>query len=274
MFTCTLLNPIKKVEFYLRTLRACQPTTIQEAKSKLLNFSGCKPETATIAVLASTLFLDPNEYHRRWNLWFGPRHQVGVWYNWMNKQFPGKWTTTSDELDVRWNANQKFLTNLNKINPHSIKIELAFDSYLKFITLLKENPGKKLVPSFEIDLIWHSHMLDHPTYVKDMKNYFGYIIHHNDTVEIVSKQVDDTRNLWENRFGMKMPDLLIATTVGGGLSFKAMQQYQPPPQQQQQQQQQKSDSSGSGCSSSTSCWNSCQTCSSGSCSSCSGCSGD
>jgi len=81
--------------------------------------------------------------------------------------------------------------------------EKSIDKYEKFMYLHKKYPNETITPDFEIDLIWHAHMLDHANYVKATKRYVGRIIDHNDSSSATSLEMYKKRTnvLWENEFG-------------------------------------------------------------------------
>ncbi|WP_058759764.1 glycine-rich domain-containing protein [Pantoea dispersa] len=57
----------------------------------------------------------------------------------------------------------------------------AIEQYKKFMYLLHKYHGvsdKKLVPSVEVDEIWHHHILDTRAYAKDCDAIYGYFMHH------------------------------------------------------------------------------------------------
>lgn len=57
----------------------------------------------------------------------------------------------------------------------------AIEQYKNFMYLLHKYhgvSGKKLVPSVEVDEIWHHHILDTRSYAKDCETVYGYFMHH------------------------------------------------------------------------------------------------
>jgi hypothetical protein len=50
--------------------------------------------------------------------------------------------------------------------------------YRKFLYLCGKNPGQTIVPTHEIDIMWHTHILDTQNYALDCHNAFGYFLHH------------------------------------------------------------------------------------------------
>lgn len=55
----------------------------------------------------------------------------------------------------------------------------AIQLYKNFLLLNKKHKHQfNLVPSLEIDEIWHHHILDTSSYVRDCENIFGELLHH------------------------------------------------------------------------------------------------
>lgn len=54
----------------------------------------------------------------------------------------------------------------------------AIAQYLAFLYLADYYPNLQLVPSLEIDRVWHYHILDTQKYLEDCQFLFGYIVHH------------------------------------------------------------------------------------------------
>ena len=56
--------------------------------------------------------------------------------------------------------------------------ELAIANYIRFLVLKHEYPNAEIVPSQEIDRVWHLHILDTLNYAADCQAVFGQFIHH------------------------------------------------------------------------------------------------
>lgn len=54
----------------------------------------------------------------------------------------------------------------------------AIASYLNFLSLIYLYPNLPLVPTQEIDQVWHHHILDTSKYAQDCQMLFGRFIHH------------------------------------------------------------------------------------------------
>lgn len=54
----------------------------------------------------------------------------------------------------------------------------AINRYSMFLCLIYLYPNRKLVPTQEIDKVWHHHILDTMKYTQDCEMLFGRFIHH------------------------------------------------------------------------------------------------
>jgi hypothetical protein len=74
--------------------------------------------------------------------------------------------------------------------------------YLKFLQLMKESIAI-LVPTLDIDLLWHTHQLSPVAYDKYCKTHIGRRINHVDTIRTTKRSTgeDDTARLWATRYG-------------------------------------------------------------------------
>ncbi len=76
-------------------------------------------------------------------------------------------------------------------------ISKALDRYRKFVHLKKMYPQESLVPMYDIDLLWHTHMLYPEAYCLDTLAYLGKILNHDDSSN--SRTKGSKRNLSEIR---------------------------------------------------------------------------
>lgn len=58
------------------------------------------------------------------------------------------------------------------------KIEMLEKWYRRFLFLVKLYPEKMIVPTKDIDLFWHTHILDTKKYMMDCESLFGGYFHH------------------------------------------------------------------------------------------------
>ncbi|KUI67159.1 Glycine-rich domain-containing protein 1 [Cytospora mali] len=60
----------------------------------------------------------------------------------------------------------------------------AIDRYEKFFTLIAENPGVRIAPTQDIDLVWHTHQLWPKSYVAySRQRTNGRFVNHNDNLD-------------------------------------------------------------------------------------------
>ncbi|GAA5796751.1 hypothetical protein HPULCUR_002126 [Helicostylum pulchrum] len=73
--------------------------------------------------------------------------------------------------------------------------------YASFLAVIKENKGLTAVPTYEIDLAWHTHMLHHGNYSMFCSGFIGNIINHDDTIpeKELKNYVKKTDMAWHAR---------------------------------------------------------------------------
>ncbi len=59
------------------------------------------------------------------------------------------------------------------------EVEEACRLYRNFLFLHYKYPNETLVPSEDIDEVWHNHILDTQKYNQDCQNLFGEFFHHD-----------------------------------------------------------------------------------------------
>ncbi|KAG6577614.1 Glycine-rich domain-containing protein 1, partial [Cucurbita argyrosperma subsp. sororia] len=100
--------------------------------------------------------------------------------------------------------------------PHmdnEVFLQEAVARYKGFLYLIKSNREKSIkrfcVPTYDIDLIWHSHQLNPISYCKDLKNLIGMVLEHDDmdSDRTKGKKLDTgfsgTTKQWEDTFGTR-----------------------------------------------------------------------
>lgn len=82
-------------------------------------------------------------------------------------------------------------------------LQRAIDRYSKFLKLLKLYPKTMLVPTLDIDLIWHTHQCSAVRYQTDTQAFCGRFIDHDDTVgkPELGDGMEKTQKLFRIRFG-------------------------------------------------------------------------
>ncbi|GMI67977.1 GLYCINE RICH DOMAIN PROTEIN 2 [Hibiscus trionum] len=96
---------------------------------------------------------------------------------------------------------------------NDIFIEEAVARYKGFLHLIRRNREKSIkrfcVPTYDIDLIWHTHQLHPVSYCKDLNRTLGKILEHDDTDSdrTKGKKLDvgfsGTTKQWEDTFGTR-----------------------------------------------------------------------
>ena len=89
----------------------------------------------------------------------------------------------------------------------------AEERYKGFLYLIKKNRDNSVnrfcVPTYDVDLMWHSHQLQPIAYTKDMLNLLGKVLEHDDMDSDRSKgkKLDvgftETTRQWENSYGKR-----------------------------------------------------------------------
>ena len=88
------------------------------------------------------------------------------------------------------------------------RVERALNEYKQFLALMHWNPEAVLVPSEDIDEVWHTHVLNTARYQADCETIFGRFQHHfptfGESEEVQEEQMkgrDETLKLFEEAFG-------------------------------------------------------------------------
>jgi hypothetical protein len=105
---------------------------------------------------------------------------------------------------------QKLMSKKNGNGWTEEQTQAAIARYKMFLTLHFIFPERSLVPTQEIDEVWHNHiLLNTEQYFQDCQHLFGHFLHHCsvDEVDETDSQQQDaafatTRNLFEEVFGI------------------------------------------------------------------------
>lgn len=89
----------------------------------------------------------------------------------------------------------------------------AIDRYDKFVRLFKLHPGKALVPTLDVDLVWHTHQCSAELYQAYMIEHTGKFIRHDDQYEkpMLDESFETTQEIFFARFGEKYHNCLCWT---------------------------------------------------------------
>ena len=89
-------------------------------------------------------------------------------------------------------------------------LQEAVNRYHKFLLLKPKAKGIILVPTYQIDLMWHTHILTSLTnYSKDCNAIMGSTLHHDDSLTdrseggVLDVSYRATEDLWQHEFGEK-----------------------------------------------------------------------
>ncbi len=102
----------------------------------------------------------------------------------------------------------------------SSRVKSAIAEYERFLMLCKELPEQKIAAPYDIDEVWHAHMLDSANYMKDCDLFFGYYLHHDPCIgEADIGSASSTLDAYRNHFGeppASWMDLMTCANPGGG----------------------------------------------------------
>ena len=89
-----------------------------------------------------------------------------------------------------------------------VRVARALHEYKQFLALMYWNPEAALIPSEDIDDVWHAHVLDTARYQTDCETIFGCFQHHSPTFgtseEVQDEHTNDrekTLQLFKEAFG-------------------------------------------------------------------------
>lgn len=82
-------------------------------------------------------------------------------------------------------------------------IRRAIGRYKNFLTLLKLYPGHTIVPTLDIDLVWHTHQCTSIVYAEATKAIVGRFINHDDTIakDSLATSYDASKIYYRVHFG-------------------------------------------------------------------------
>lgn len=87
--------------------------------------------------------------------------------------------------------------------------DLAEQRYRRYLYMVCMNPNGSVVPTRDIDLFWHQHILDTRAYARDCNILFGEFLHHypyfgmngeQDAQDLLDS-FEETKATWESLFG-------------------------------------------------------------------------
>ncbi|CAF2054226.1 unnamed protein product [Brassica napus] len=131
---------------------------------------------------------------------------------------------TTYDLVSAAKRQSSFYLEVSRPNVESeIIMEEAVGRYKAFLYLIKQNGEKTIkpicVPTYNIDLSWHTHQLNPSSYYKDMVKIFGNILQHDDTADSHTSEgmnldtvFSGTTAQWEETFGQRYWKASMDTT--------------------------------------------------------------
>ncbi len=130
-------------------------------------------------------------------------------------------------MNTRTNQISKFndlRILVSKLESKSSRIRKSILNYEKFFYLIKKNPGIKLVPTKDIDKIWHIHRANTDLYKKDSVFITGYVVGHKEAKTKVELHANKrnysfTSQLWQSTFNLKYgnnQDMALCGVDGDG----------------------------------------------------------
>ncbi|KAI9447796.1 hypothetical protein H4582DRAFT_2068384 [Lactarius indigo] len=101
--------------------------------------------------------------------------------------------------DLGWTSSSYFEKHADAAVLHHAVVR-----YHAFLDLMASSQHMLIVPTLDIDLVWHSHQLSGPRYHKDCRTNIGRYVDHDDKVEQfhLSDAFDATCRAWEMRYGI------------------------------------------------------------------------
>ncbi|VFQ99976.1 unnamed protein product [Cuscuta campestris] len=133
-------------------------------------------------------------------------------------------STMSDQQHIKWGCNYDLVSAVKRQTPFfyqvsrphmrsKLYLEGAVARYKAFLHLIRRNKVRSIkcfcVPTYDIDLIWHTHQLHPNAYCKDLVKLVGLILGHDDTDSDRTKgnKLDtgfsNTTKLWEGTYGRR-----------------------------------------------------------------------
>ncbi|RGP80190.1 hypothetical protein FLONG3_1724 [Fusarium longipes] len=84
-------------------------------------------------------------------------------------------------------------------------LQRAVERYEDYLELFRLYPSKMLVPTLDIDLVWHTSQLSPAAYKTSMEAHCGRLINHDDKIAKykLAQGNDETQSLYRTRFGLE-----------------------------------------------------------------------
>jgi hypothetical protein len=103
-------------------------------------------------------------------------------------------------------AKREVLTTDRGPGWSNAKADYVERQYKNWLYLCRKHESEHLVPSRDIDVFWHSHILDTKAYHRDCAAIFGYYVHHMPYAEDATGAADldawaTTQRAYQEEFG-------------------------------------------------------------------------
>jgi hypothetical protein len=99
--------------------------------------------------------------------------------------------------------------------------------YRRWLILILRHPNAHIVPTRNIDTVWHTHILDTAKYAADCQHVFGFPLHHFPYLGLRGAEDEarlrdyftTTRELFEHEFGVPLDDKVFSCDPGKHAGF-------------------------------------------------------
>lgn len=113
----------------------------------------------------------------------------------------------ADAVIAAMMAQSKFAAKVLSMGPMVITprfVDRAIDKYVAFLQLAKDSPNECIVPTLDIDLIWHAHMLSPQDYETDVRCITGRLLSHDDQLGdgTLDQAFRRTKKKWHESYGV------------------------------------------------------------------------
>ena len=130
----------------------------------------------------------------------------------------------SDNVEATWEELHEkqlgFYRKVANFKPTQNQIKRMVIHYLRFLHLMSTNEGV-LVPTIEIDIVWHSNLHHPELYEKACKAIVGKLVNHNDLIEEkkLSNRYQETTKLYQNHYPGSYGIFIWSTTPNNNDDF-------------------------------------------------------
>ena len=103
----------------------------------------------------------------------------------------------------------KIIDSDKSFNLSKKEVRNSVEQYKKFLSLKRKYPDSELVPTEEIDSVWHVHILDTKNYADDCNMLFGKFLNHEpyfgpyskERREDMARWFEETSIFWQMEYG-------------------------------------------------------------------------